>query len=66
MKKIYMPLLRAAEIAFLDQTGDQSSLSFHWSIQMVQRTFIRWCKIFSKLPFWANNIVLIVLSAVAS
>lgn len=38
MKKyIYMLLLRATEIAFLDQTDDQSSLSFPWSIEVVLR-----------------------------
>lgn len=36
-KKIYMLLLRATEIAFSDQTDDQSSLSFPWSIEVVLR-----------------------------
>lgn len=36
---VYIHLLRATEIAFLDRTDNQSSLSFHWQIQVVQRRF---------------------------
>lgn len=36
---VYIHLLRATEIAFLDHIDNQSSLSFHWQIQVVQRRF---------------------------